>query len=243
MIEIRRLMKRFGDKVAVKDLTLDVPAGEIFACLGPNGAGKTTTVKTMAGLLRPTSGSVRIAGHDIVTETEAAKARMAYVPDEPFLYEKLTGREFLEFVARLYGLDRKTAASRIGALAEAFEFADYMDELADGYSHGMSQRIVVASALVHEPDVLLIDEPFVGLDPRSSRRLKDTFARLIARGAAIFLSTHTLSIAEEVAHRIGIMSSGELIACGSRDEIGARGRDLEDVFFEITEKGNQAGTA
>ncbi len=235
MIEITKLTKRYGNKAAVRELSLSVGPGEILAFLGPNGAGKTTTIKVMAGLLRPTGGVVVIAGHDVVKEPEAAKSRMAFVPDEPYLYEKLTGREFLSFVADLYGMERAAAKRRIGELAEKFDFASYMDELCEGYSHGMSQRIVIASALVHDPDVLLIDEPFVGLDPRSTRILKDTFRELTGRGAAVFLSTHTLALAEELAHRISIIHHGRMIACGTREEIGAKGRDLEDVFLELTE--------
>ena len=240
MIEIENLTKRFGEKVAVNGLSLEIPRGEIFAFLGPNGAGKTTTIKAMAGLLRPSEGVVRIAGHDVVKEPEAAKSHMAYVPDEPFLYEKLTGREFLHFVADLYGLDGAERDERVERLAEKFDFADYMDTLAEGYSHGMSQRIVVASALVHDPEVLLIDEPFVGLDPRSSRTLKDTFRDLAARGACVFLSTHTLPVAEEMADRVGIIDRGELVALGTTEEIrglggGKGGRRLEEVFLEVTE--------
>jgi ABC-2 type transport system ATP-binding protein len=233
VIEIENLTKRFGAKTAVDGVTLRIEPGEVFAFLGPNGAGKTTTMRLVAGLLRPSAGTVRVAGHDVAREPEAAKARMAYVPDEPFIYETLTGREFLTFVAGLYGLDRKTAARRIEELARRFDFADYMDELSQGYSHGMSQRIVVASALIHEPDALLIDEPFVGLDPLSSRRLKDAFRELTARGSSVFLSTHTLSLAGEVAGRIGIMSRGRLVAVGAPAEI-ARGGDLEEAFLDAT---------
>ena len=244
MIEIQNLTKRFGEKVAVRDLSLRVAKGEIFAFLGPNGAGKTTTIKTMAGLLRPTEGRVRIAGRDVVKEPEAAKAHMAYVPDEPFLYEKLTGREFLHFVADLYGMERSESRAKIKELAGRFDFADYMDTLAQGYSHGMSQRIVVASALIHDPEVLLIDEPFVGLDPRSSRTLKDTFRELTRDGACVFLSTHTLASAEEMADRVGIITKGELIALGTTKEIrgtsgDGRERRLEEVFLELTESGDE----
>jgi len=244
MIEIDRLTKRFAGKTAVRELSLSVEPGEILAFLGPNGAGKTTTIKVMAGLLRPTEGRVSIAGHDIVKEPEAAKSHMAYVPDEPYLYDKLTGREFLQFVADLYGMDRAAAAKRIDELAKRFDFASYMDELCEGYSHGMSQRIVVGSALVHDPDVLIIDEPFVGLDPRSARTLKNTFREFATRGASVFLSTHTLAIAEEIAHRICIIHHGRTLACGTREEIGAKGRDLEEFFLELTEeKGAEAGAA
>jgi ABC-2 type transport system ATP-binding protein len=236
MIEVESLVKHYGAKKAVNGLSLSVAAGEIFAFLGPNGAGKTTTIKVMAGLLRPTSGTVTIAGHDIVKEPEAAKARMAYVPDEPYLYDKLTGREFLHFVAELYGMESAQADARIAELAKVFDFAHYMDELCEGYSHGMSQRVVVGSALVHDPDVLLIDEPFVGLDPRSTRHLKDAFRQLTARGATVFLSTHTLSIAQEMADRICIINHGRTLVLGTREEIGAKERDLEEVFLELTEE-------
>jgi len=239
MIEIRRLMKRFGDKVAVKDLTLDVPGGEIFACLGPNGAGKTTTIKTMAGLLRPTSGSVRIAGHDIVTETEAAKARMAYVPDEPFLYEKLSGREFLFFVGRMYGMDPAACRRKVDELSERFGTCEYLDELAEGYSHGMRQRVVISAAMLHDPKVLVVDEPMVGLDPRSSRFVKDVLRERVAEGMCVLMSTHTLSIAEEVADRVGILHRGKLIAEGTVDELKSLGHTsgkLEDIFLTLTEE-------
>jgi ABC-2 type transport system ATP-binding protein len=243
VIAIEHLTKRYGDKTAVDDLSLSVEAGEVFAFLGPNGAGKTTTIKILAGLLRPTEGIVSVAGHDVVRTPEAAKSCMAYVPDEPFLYEKLTGREFLRFVAGLYGLERDETERRIGVLAEKFDFAGYMDELCEGYSHGMSQRIVIASALVHEPQVLLIDEPFVGLDPRSGRTLKDTFREMIAGGSAVFLSTHMLELAEELAHRIGVIHHGKMVACGTRDDIGAKEQDLEDIFLAMTAEQPRPGGA
>ena len=234
MIRIEHLTKRFGTKVAVNDLSLTIEPGEVFAFLGPNGAGKTTTIKILAGLLRPTEGSVVVAGHDVLEEPEAAKAVMAYVPDEPFLYDKLTGREFLHFVAGLYGVPDDTATKRIGELSERFDFASYMDELCEGYSHGMSQRIVIASALVHDPKVILIDEPFVGLDPRSGRRLKDTFREIVADGATIFLSTHMLELAEELAKHIGVIHHGVMQAYGTQEKIGAKEGELEDVFLAMT---------
>jgi ABC-2 type transport system ATP-binding protein len=234
VIRIEHLIKRFGAKSAVDDLSLSIAPGELFAFLGPNGAGKTTTIKILAGLLRPTAGTLTVAGHDVVKEPEAAKAVMAYVPDEPFLYDKLTGREFIRFVAGLYGVEGVEGERRIDALAEKFDFAGYMDELCEGYSHGMSQRIVIASALVHEPKVLLIDEPFVGLDPRSSRTLKDTFREMTADGATVFLSTHMLELAEELAQQIGVIHHGRLKAHGTREDIGAKGSDLEDIFLEMT---------
>lgn len=234
MIEIENLVKHFGRKPAVAGLDLKIEAGELFAFLGPNGAGKTTTIKLIAGLLRPTSGTITVGGHDIVREPEAAKSLMAYVPDQPFLYEKLTGREFLLFVAELYGMTREAAEAKIEVLAERFGFAEYMDELCEGYSHGMRQRVVVGSALIHDPKAFLIDEPFVGLDPRSARTLKDSLRELASNDACVFLSTHTLSIARELAGRVGIIHQGRLVACGTPEEIGAKERDLEEVFLEIT---------
>jgi ABC-2 type transport system ATP-binding protein len=235
MIHVEHLAKHYGSKVAVADLSLHIGPGQVFAFLGPNGAGKTTTIKILAGLLRPTGGTVTIAGHDVVKEPEAAKSHLAYVPDEPFLYDKLTGREFLRFVAGLYGVEGGVADRRIGELAERFDFAGYMDELCEGYSHGMSQRIVIASALVHDPQVLLIDEPFVGLDPRSVRTLKDTFRDLAAAGATVFLSTHMLELAEELATHIGVIHHGVMKACGTQAEIGAKEGELEDMFLQMTD--------
>ena len=239
MIVIDSLVARYGAKTAVDGLTLAVPAGEIFAFLGPNGAGKTTTIKVIAGLLRPGGGGVRVAGFDVVRESLAAKSVLSYVPDEPYLYDMLTGREFLHFVADLYRIDRAHAEREVERLAEAFDIGPWIDELSVGYSHGMKQRIVVTAALLHAPKVLLLDEPLVGLDPKSARRFKDILRRE-ARDArvAVFMSTHTLALAEEIADRIGILDRGRLVKLGTVEEIRALASSpehgLEDVFLEIT---------
>jgi ABC-2 type transport system ATP-binding protein len=243
MIELRGLTKRYGLKPAILDLDLKVPAGEIFACLGPNGAGKTTTLKILAGLVRPTAGTALIGGHDVVRDGLAARALMSYVPDEPYLYDKLSAREFLRLVGDLYGMARPRVEERLAYLGELFDLNDFMDDLCESYSHGMKQRVVIAAALLHEPKALVIDEPTVGLDPRSTRTLKRTLRRLAReQGLTVLISTHTLPIAEEVADRIGILSEGRLVAVGSLAELralatarGGQGHArLEDLFLELT---------
>ena len=240
MIRIDNVTKLYGPKVAVQDLTLHVPAGELFAFLGPNGAGKTTTIKMLCGLLFPTSGSVSIGGFDVRTQGDHARALVSYVPDQPFLYEKLTGREFLQFTADLYGLDKARAAERIAAVVEWFHLDEFADDLTVRYSHGMKQRTVFAAALVHEPKLLIADEPTVGLDPKSVRELKVLLRKLAADGMTIFLSTHTLDIAQELADRIGIIDRGKLLACGTMADLrtqAARDGNLEDLFMTITQEG------
>ncbi|MBM4080625.1 MAG: ABC transporter ATP-binding protein [Planctomycetes bacterium] len=240
MIEIQDVSKKFGKKVAVTDLTLTVRPGELFAFLGPNGAGKTTTIKMLVGLLRPSAGSIKICGHDIGNNHLAAKAQIGYIPDMPYLYEKLSGREFLQFVADMYKLDPATSAARIAELAGTFEMHDYLDDLCESYSHGMRQRVVYAAALLHDPAVLILDEPMVGLDPKSARLVKDLMKAQARKGATLFMSTHTLSVAEEVADRIGIIHRSKLIALGTVDELRALSRTdgrLEDAFLRITEEG------
>jgi ABC-2 type transport system ATP-binding protein len=237
VIETVDLVKRFGRKVAVDGLSLRVAPGEIFAILGPNGAGKTTTMKILAGLLRPTSGSARIGGHDVVAKSVEAKRLLAYIPDEPYLYDKLTGREFLHFVGDLYGMTRADIQERSRELIEVFEMGSYLDELAEGYSHGMKQRVVVSAALLHRPKALVIDEPTVGLDPRSSRHMRDLLRRLAREeGSAIFMSTHVLPVAEQLADRVGIMDRGRLLACASPGEVmGVAGAEnLEETFLKLT---------
>jgi ABC-2 type transport system ATP-binding protein len=252
MIEIRGLSKRYGDKLAVDNLDLDLAPGEIFAFLGPNGAGKTTTLKVLAGLVRPTRGTARIGGHDIVSDGLAARTLLSYVPDEPYLYEKLTGREFLRMVGDLYGMPRGRVADRIEQLADRFELREFMDDLCESYSHGMKQRVVIAAALLHEPRALVIDEPTVGLDPKSTRTLKDLLRDLAhTRGVTVLMSTHTLPYAEEVADRIGILSAGKLVALGTLDELHALQRTrggpehqrLEDLFLDLTGGNNGDGKA
>ena len=237
MIELQNVTKRFGEKVAVNDLSLTVPTGQFFAFLGPNGAGKTTTIKLITGLLRCTEGRVRICGHDVLDDPVAAKGCISYIPDEPYLYEKLSGREFLEFVGRMYRIEPAECTRKIGELSEMLSLDEFLDDLSEQYSHGMKQRVVIAAALLHGPKVIVVDEPMVGLDPRSSRVVKDQFRKLSQGGACIFMSTHTLAVAEELADRTGIIHRGRLIALGSLDELrqasgGALG--LEESFLRLT---------
>jgi ABC-2 type transport system ATP-binding protein len=235
MIELRGVTKLFGAKRAVDHLDLHVRAGELFAYLGPNGAGKTTTIKMVCGLLTPTSGSVTVGGFPAASPE--ARQLLAYVPDQPYLYDKLTGREFLRFVVEMYGLDRKTAAARSAELIDTFEMSDFIDELCESYSQGMKQRVVFAAALVHEPRVLVVDEPLVGLDPRSARIVKDLFVAQARAGVAVMMSTHLLAIAEELADTIGIVDHGRMLARGTlaelREELHSSG-PLEDLFLAVT---------
>jgi ABC-2 type transport system ATP-binding protein len=237
MIKLDRVTKQYGTKTAVQELSLDIAAGELFAFLGPNGAGKTTTIKMMCGLLFPTSGSVLIGGHDLRRDGDRARQLLSYVPDQPFLYEKLTGREFLQFIADMYGLPRAKAAERIAEVTAMFELREFIDDLTERYSHGMRQRTVFASALVHEPRVLIVDEPTVGLDPHSVRKLKDLLRRQADQGTTVFLSSHSLDVVEELADRIAIIEHGWLIACGTLtalQEKAAVDGPLEDVFLTLT---------
>ncbi len=239
LIETQNLTKRFGEKVAVDDVTFDVFSGEIFGFLGPNGAGKTTTIKMIVGLLQPTSGTARIAGYDVTEQALRAKAVSGYVPDEPNLYAKLSGRELLRFVADLYGLDRGRAERRAEELLRLFDLTGAADDPIDTYSHGMQQKTALAAGLLHDPRVLVLDEPTVGLDPKSARLIKDILRQFANRGAAVFLSTHILEIAERMCDRIGIINQGRLIAIGTMDELramgtGAAGGSLEDIFLELT---------
>ena len=249
LIEISHLAKRYGNKLAVDDVSLAVRGGEIFGFLGPNGAGKTTTIKMIVGLLQPTSGAVRVAGYDVQTQPLQAKAASGYVPDEPNLYPKLSARELLRFVGDLYDLDRRQVARRSEELFKLFDLAEAADDLLDSYSHGMRQKAALAAALLHDPPVLVLDEPTVGLDPKSARLIKDILRQLADRGAAVFVSTHILEIAERMCDRIGIINKGRLIAAGTMGELRARGSDraggsnraegagetsLEDIFLELT---------
>jgi ABC-2 type transport system ATP-binding protein len=238
MIEFQNAVRSFGRKVAVDGLTL----GELFALLGPNGAGKTTTIKMLVGLLRPDSGEVRVCGHDLARDPRKAAHLLGYVPDEPFLYDKLSGRELLEFAAAMRGLDRSVIRARIARETENFDLADFLDELIETYSHGMRQRLVFAAALLHDPAVLVLDEPMVGLDPRSARIVKDLLRLWAAGGAAVLMSTHTLAVAEEIADRIGILAGGRLhfvgTVAGLRAELPSQQASLEALFLELTEGGN-----
>jgi len=239
VIELMNVSKRYGSKVAVDQLNLTVPAGELFAFLGPNGAGKTTTIKMLCGLLFPTTGTVKVGGYDLRSHGDEARRLISYVPDLPFLYEKLTGREFLQFTADLYGLDREHSRKRISEVIELFHLEPFVDDLTERYSHGMRQRTVFAAALVHEPRLLIADEPTVGLDPKSIRELKTLLRRQADSGVTVFLSTHTLDIAQELADRIGIIDHGRLLACGTMDDLrrqASRDGTLEDLFLKITEE-------
>jgi ABC-2 type transport system ATP-binding protein len=239
MIDIGTVTKRYGPKVAVQDLSLSVPAGELFAFLGPNGAGKTTTIKMLCGLLFPSSGTVRVGGYDLVTHGDQARALVSYVPDMPYLYEKLTGREFLQFTADLYAMPPERSRQKIDEVIDTFHLEEFVDDLTERYSHGMRQRTVFAAALVHEPKLLIADEPTVGLDPKSIRELKTLLRELAANGMTVFLSTHTLDIAQELADRIGIIDRGRLIGCGTMADLrkqAAMDGSLEDLFLKITEE-------
>jgi len=238
MIELIGLTKRYGSFTAVNGVDLTVPRGELFGFLGPNGAGKTTTLRMIAGILRPTSGTVRIAGIDVATDPVGAKSVLGFIPDRPFIYEKLTGSEFLRFVAGLFGQDGASVEHRSRELLAVFDLEDWRDELVESYSHGMRQKLIIASAFVHRPDVIVVDEPMVGLDPRAARTLKDLFREYTHRGHTIMMSTHTLEVAETMCDRIAIMHSGRIRACGTMDELradavaGAEG--LEDIFLRLT---------
>jgi ABC-2 type transport system ATP-binding protein len=237
MIELLDVSKKYGSKLAVDRLTLTIPAGELFAFLGPNGAGKTTTIKMLCGLLFPTSGSVRVGGFDLAKQGDEARRLIAFVPDTPYLYEKLTGREFLKFIADMYGLEPSRAAAKAEEVIELFRLHEFVDDLTEQYSHGMRQRTVFAAALMHEPSVLIVDEPTVGLDPKSIRLLKDLLRREADRGTTVFLSTHSLDIAQELADRIGIIDRGRLIGCGTLDSLrkqADRSGTLEEVFLQLT---------
>jgi ABC-2 type transport system ATP-binding protein len=239
MIDLHEVTKAYGTKLAVHRLSLRVEGGELFAFLGPNGAGKTTTIKLMCGLLFPTAGTVRIGGYDMSCDGDQARRLISYVPDQPYLYEKLTGREFLRFIADMYALTRGQAEQRIEEVIDLFSLDDFVDDLTERYSHGMRQRTVFAAALLHQPRLLIVDEPTVGLDPRSVRLLKDLLRREADRGATVFLSTHSLDIAEELADRIGIVEHGRLISCGTLDALrkqAALDGSLEDVFLKLTEE-------
>jgi ABC-2 type transport system ATP-binding protein len=247
LVEARHLVKRYGEKTAVNDVSFDVQAGEIFGFLGPNGAGKTTTIKIIVGLLQPTSGSVRVAGYDVHLQPMLAKAASGYVPDAPNLYAKLTGRELLSFVGDLYNLDRNLVAHRIDDLLRMFDLTAAANDTIDSYSHGMQQKTALAAALMHDPKVLVLDEPTVGLDPKSARLIKDILRQMAERGTAVFLSTHILEIAERMCDRIGIINKGELIAVGTMAELQALDKSgeasLEDIFLSLTGGSEEAEIA
>ncbi len=238
MLKLKNLTKVYDGTVAVKDLNLEVRSGELFGFLGPNGAGKTTTIKMISGLLKPTGGTVEIGPHDIIENPVEAKSLLGLVPDTPILYKKLTGREFLRFVGELYGVESQVLERRIDDLLELLGMKESADHLIESYSHGMKQKTSIMAALIHDPQVVVLDEPTVGLDPRSARIVKDVLRALCQRGKTVFMSTHILEIAERVCDRVGIINRGELIAVGSIPELKARSKEgltsLEDIFLELT---------
>ncbi|GAB4161801.1 MAG: ABC transporter ATP-binding protein [Planctomycetota bacterium] len=238
-ILIEGVSKRFGNKLAVDNLSLSIREGECYAFLGPNGAGKTTTIKMMTGLLQPTSGSLRICGHDILKNGHQVRSNICYIPDSPYLYDRLSGREFLNFTGRLYGMSTSEIAARTEELSEVFATKSFIDEPAGSYSHGMKQRVVVMAGLMHDPKVIILDEPMVGLDPWLIRRFKDVLAERRRHGATVFMSTHNLADAEEMADRIGIIHVGRLVLEGTLEEIrAAQGESrLEPIFLKMTSEG------
>jgi len=243
-LEVRGLQKHYSSVEAVKGISLRVERGEIYGFLGPNGAGKTTTIRTLVGLLRPTAGKIELGGYSLHREPVSAKGIVGFIPDRPYIYEKLTGREFLRFIAGLYKVysgEREELEDRIADLLLFFQLDEWGNELVESYSHGMKQRLVMASALLHDPEIIIVDEPLVGLDPKGARLLKDLFQRKVAEGGAIFMSTHTLAAAEELCDRIAIINEGEIIAEGTLQELralagmgGDRGARLEAVFLKLT---------
>jgi len=238
MIQIKNLSKHYGKLAAVDNLNIDVAPGEIFGFLGPNGAGKTTTIRCMMGILKATSGQVLLDGHDVVGDALKAKAISGFIPDRPFIYEKLSGGEFLNFVGKLHRVEAAQLSKRVAELLDHLELTPWKDELVESYSHGMKQRLVVCGALIHEPKILVVDEPMVGMDPKGARTLKDLFCTLARTGTTVFLSTHSISVAEEICHRIGIIRKGRLISCGTMKEIHSQTDDnngnLESAFLELT---------
>jgi ABC-2 type transport system ATP-binding protein len=238
MIAVHDLVKQYGSLTAVDGVTLEVPPGEIHGFLGPNGAGKTTTIRMIAGLLKPTAGRILVNGHDLATNAEAAKASLGFIPDRPFIYEKLTAGEFLRFHAGLYGVDGNGTDARIREMLDLFELARWEHELIEGFSHGMKQRLVMSAAFLHRPRAVLVDEPMVGLDPRGARLIKDVFRRMSQHGVAILMSTHTLEVAQEMCDRISIILKGRIIARGTVDELrdmaGGGDPNLTVVFLKLT---------
>ena len=239
MIKLSNLTKRYGDFTAVDGINLEVPRGELFGFLGPNGAGKTTTLRMIAGILRPSGGKVEIGGVDVAVDPIAAKMKLGFIPDRPFIYEKLTAAEFLRFVAGLYEQEGAQVEHRARELLALFDLEEWRDELVESYSHGMRQKLIISSAFVHRPDVIVVDEPMVGLDPKAARILKDLFREYTRRGHTIMMSTHTLEVAESLCDRIGIIQAGHIRACGTMAELrsgaaGGAAGGLEEIFLKLT---------
>jgi ABC-2 type transport system ATP-binding protein len=238
MITLKKVTKTYGSFMAVNDVSLEITPGEIFAFLGVNGAGKTTTIRMMTGILRPTSGEIFLGGYNLLTEPLRAKAITGYIPDRPNLYPKLTGREFLYFICDIYRMSPADAEKRIDEVLEEYQLVDWQDELIESYSHGMKQRLATCAALAHNPKVLIVDEPMVGLDPHGAKNLKEAFKRYAKQGMTIFLSTHSLNVAEEVADRLAIIQRGSILTTGTLEDIraltGKQDEGLEHMFLELT---------
>ena len=238
MIRLESLTKTYGKFVAVDNIDLHVPRGTMFGFVGPNGAGKTTTLRIIAGSMRPTAGRIWLGGDDVVADPMAAKARLGFIPDRPFLYEKLTGAEFLQFVAGLYGQDGEVVEKRIDELLEVFELSRWKHELIESYSHGMRQKLIISSALIHRPECIVVDEPMVGLDPKAARLLKDILRQFVDRGGTVLMSTHTLDIAETMCDKIAIIHAGKIVAQGTmaelREQTAAGNASLEELFLKLT---------
>lgn len=238
MIELREVTKLYGKFAALDGLTLDVPAGRLYGLLGPNGAGKTTALRIIAGILQPSGGRVTVGGYDVQRQPEEAKALLGYIPDRPFIYEKLTGGEFLRFVAGLYGLNGAEVERRIDDLMGVWELGPWRDELLEAYSHGMRQKLIISSALIHRPRLIIVDEPLVGLDPKAARILKDIFRGFVDRGGTILMSTHTLEVAEALCDRIAIIQAGSIRAEGTMEDLrrdsAAGDAGLEEIFLKLT---------
>jgi ABC-2 type transport system ATP-binding protein len=238
MIRLEGLSKSYGKFTAVHPLDLHVEAGELFGFLGPNGAGKTTTIRLLTGVLRPTAGRVLIGGHDVAKEPAAAKQQLGYIPDRPFLYEKLTGSEFLRFVSGLWGQEGPAVEARASELLELFELTAWKDTLVESYSHGMRQKLLISSALIHGPRLIVVDEPMVGLDPKAARMIKELLRTFVEQGGTVFLSTHTLEVAEALCDRIAIIQAGRIRAMGTMDELRAEAETgaagLEEIFLKLT---------
>ncbi|MGB3341378.1 MAG: ABC transporter ATP-binding protein [bacterium] len=235
---VKELGKRFSKIWALKDLNLELNKGEIFVLLGPNGAGKTTTLKLIAGLFHPTSGEIYINGIDLKNEPLKAKALTGYIPDEPFIYNKLTGREFINFIAGIYNIKKEKYESRMNALFEKLDIGDWIDDFSETYSHGMKQKVIMCQLFLHNPDLILIDEPLVGLDPKSSKTVRETFLELKAQDKTLFVCTHTLSFAKEIASRIGIINNGELKFIGNLQQLAkiSGKKDIEEIYLRLSEE-------
>jgi ABC-2 type transport system ATP-binding protein len=242
MIELKGITKKYGEFRAVENLNLTVARGEIFGFLGPNGAGKTTTIKIIAGVLQPSAGTVTIGGIDMLKHPEAAKHKIGFIPDRPYLYEKLTGMEFLKFTADLYGVPDDVYRAKASRNLEMFSLADWSDELIESYSHGMKQRLIMCAALLHDPEIIIVDEPMVGLDPAAIIMVKALLQSLARSGVSVFMSTHTLSVAEDTCDRVGIIHRGRLIASGTtadlQREADVSATDFEKVFLNLTNTAN-----